>query len=161
MLRVCTEPKCCNFLYGRQRKFCCSRCKRRNINRRWEFNNREKVLARYNSQAYRSMEAERSRQWRADPNNRDIRRSLQRQRRARKNGASVIEDVRLSVLRTLYNDICYLCDGEVVEDDSRLRPTHDHIIPLSRGGDHSYDNAGLAHHSCNVKKGTSILPTKP
>jgi 5-methylcytosine-specific restriction endonuclease McrA len=28
----------------------------------------------------------------------------------------------------------------------------DHVIPLSRGGEHSYANAQLAHPTCNLEK---------
>jgi 5-methylcytosine-specific restriction endonuclease McrA len=32
-------------------------------------------------------------------------------------------------------------------------PTVDHIIPLARGGSHTWDNVQLAHHLCNSLKG--------
>lgn len=34
-------------------------------------------------------------------------------------------------------------------------PTIDHIIPLSKGGLHSWNNIQLAHLSCNSSKGAS------
>lgn len=33
----------------------------------------------------------------------------------------------------------------------------DHIIPLSRGGAHSYENCQISHLLCNIKKGASQM----
>jgi 5-methylcytosine-specific restriction endonuclease McrA len=32
----------------------------------------------------------------------------------------------------------------------------DHVIPLSKGGEHSYDNVQVTHPSCNRKKGAKV-----
>lgn len=54
------------------------------------------------------------------------------------------------------NWVCGIC-GEVV--DRTLTHPHplskslDHIVPISRGGNHSRDNVQLAHLVCNIKKG--------
>jgi 5-methylcytosine-specific restriction endonuclease McrA len=32
-------------------------------------------------------------------------------------------------------------------------PTLDHLMPVSRGGEHSYRNVGTAHRGCNSRKG--------
>lgn len=54
------------------------------------------------------------------------------------------------------NWICQLCNHPV----SKIRDKRfidiaslDHIIPLSKGGEHSYANTQLAHLSCNIRKG--------
>jgi len=44
---------------------------------------------------------------------------------------------------------CGLCGGEVDRETWSL----DHIRPLSRGGEHTYENVQLAHLSCNSRKG--------
>jgi 5-methylcytosine-specific restriction endonuclease McrA len=31
----------------------------------------------------------------------------------------------------------------------------DHVIPLARGGEHSYANAQAAHGPCNMRKGAT------
>ena len=36
-------------------------------------------------------------------------------------------------------------------------PSIDHVIPLSKGGTHSWDNVKLAHFSCNSAKGASLV----
>ena len=37
-------------------------------------------------------------------------------------------------------------------------PELDHIIPLSAGGSHTYDNVACAHRSCNLDKGDALPP---
>jgi len=45
---------------------------------------------------------------------------------------------------------CHYCEQEMDEDDRTL----DHIIPVSRGGQHTEDNLVVSCRSCNSKKGT-------
>lgn len=45
------------------------------------------------------------------------------------------------------NGICGLCGMAVVGPF-----TIDHIIPISKGGPHSYENVQLAHPTCNFSK---------
>ncbi len=57
---------------------------------------------------------------------------------------------------------CALCGGRVSHPSVWLdwdgatwmptAPTVDHIIPLARGGTHTWSNVQLAHHLCNSKK---------
>jgi 5-methylcytosine-specific restriction endonuclease McrA len=53
---------------------------------------------------------------------------------------------------------CYLCDGPPV---TRADWSLDHVVPLVRGGTHTRDNAKLAHHRCNSRKGTKLLGELP
>ena len=66
--------------------------------------------------------------------------------------------VTLKRVREKYSDICQIC-GKLVDDTDienghikRMYPTIDHIIPLSKGGTHTWDNVQLAHMSCNAGK---------
>jgi 5-methylcytosine-specific restriction endonuclease McrA len=68
------------------------------------------------------------------------------------------EGITLKRVRAKYNDVCQIC-GLLVDDTAienghikRLYPTIDHIIPLSKGGSHTWDNVRLAHMSCNAGK---------
>lgn len=59
------------------------------------------------------------------------------------------------------NFTCYLCGQKVdldapVHDDSY--PSLDHIVPLSHGGAHSYDNCATAHQKCNRDKSDQPAP---
>lgn len=54
--------------------------------------------------------------------------------------------------------ICKICGKTVDETDivnghiRRLYPTLDHIVPLSKGGSHTWENVQLAHNGCNAGK---------
>lgn len=66
------------------------------------------------------------------------------------------------------NWICHICGKKTLKTkigscDHPKSPTLDHIIPVSRGGSHTYDNIKCACRSCNNKKGNrnhgqQILP---
>lgn len=47
---------------------------------------------------------------------------------------------------------CHLCKKPVAKDNFHL----DHVIPLSKGGGHLYDNVKVAHPSCNLKKSNKL-----
>jgi 5-methylcytosine-specific restriction endonuclease McrA len=73
-------------------------------------------------------------------------------RRARKL-AAFVEVVDPQVVFDRDGGICGICRTPV-EDDQRWDV--DHVIPLAKGGQHSYANVQLAHASCNKKKATRI-----
>ena len=76
--------------------------------------------------------------------------------------------IDLMVLYRRDKGICYLCGKPVDFTDSQIKygtfyagpnyPSRDHIIPQSKGGEHSWDNIRLAHFYCNTLKGTKVLP---
>lgn len=56
--------------------------------------------------------------------------------------------------------VCKICGQPVVKDVPHMHPleaTIDHIIPLSKGGEHSWDNVQCTHRRCNRLKG-NMLP---
>ncbi len=62
-----------------------------------------------------------------------------------------VEDVdRLTVLAR-DKSVCGLC-GEMIDGDFHV----DHIVPLSKGGLHSYANVQAAHPLCNIRKGNRV-----
>ena len=63
--------------------------------------------------------------------------------------AGKVERVSLDVLFERDKGICSLCHDRVKRSDA----SRDHVVPLSRGGDHSYQNCVLAHRRCNSRKG--------
>jgi len=78
--------------------------------------------------------------------------------RARKIAAHV-EDVRREVVFERDGYLCRLCSTPLrvdVKAPHPHTPSIDHIVPLSRGGDHSYANIQSAHLACNVAKGARI-----
>ena len=57
--------------------------------------------------------------------------------------------------------ICQICFIEVPRDlrgsqTNMLAPELEHIVPLSRGGNHIYANVRLAHRGCNNEKADSL-----
>ena len=70
-----------------------------------------------------------------------------RNRRARIRGAFV-EKVEIAKVRERDAGRCGICGEPVARDEESL----DHVVPLARGGEHSYANVQLAHLSCNKRK---------
>ena len=77
-------------------------------------------------------------------------------RRAILAGAKRVETVTVKAVYQRDKGICQICHERV---PPKLRPPHpesasrDHVIPVSKGGDHSFQNIVLAHLKCNVEKG--------
>jgi 5-methylcytosine-specific restriction endonuclease McrA len=87
---------------------------------------------------------------------RACRRAVQRKTRKAKIRRGYVEAVSLTVLRERDNGTCRICGRPV--DFARRSPhpaaaTIDHVVALSRGGEHSYRNTQLAHLRCNSEKG--------
>lgn len=87
-------------------------------------------------------------------------------RRAKIKNAVVDRDITLVKLMARDMCICHICGQETDSDDFIVRdgkiicgnryPSVDHVIPLSKGGVHSWENVRLAHRSCNSRKGSKI-----
>ena len=59
-------------------------------------------------------------------------------------------------LRKRDGNSCSLCGRAVVRKSGWWGPSIDHVIPLSKGGQHCADNVKLAHTLCNNLKGDDI-----
>ena len=80
--------------------------------------------------------------------------------------ATIDPDITLESLYRKDNGICYLCGCGCDWNDYKIKngffiagndyPSVDHVIPISKGGDHSWDNVRLAHRRCNTIKGARI-----
>ena len=88
------------------------------------------------------------------------RRNAKHRRRARMK-EQYVESVSLLKICKRDNYVCQLCNQSVdmtqLGTSHYLAPSLDHIIPLSKGGEHSYANSQLAHHYCNSIKKDKIL----
>jgi 5-methylcytosine-specific restriction endonuclease McrA len=52
--------------------------------------------------------------------------------------------------------ICQICMSPIDRElkfPARMSPSVDHIVPVSHGGDHSYENVRASHLTCNIKRG--------
>ncbi len=72
------------------------------------------------------------------------------ERRARLYGAT-IEKVERTVVYDRDKGFCHICGRAVFHDNWHL----DHVIPLSKGGEHSYRNVAVSHPGCNQRKAAS------
>ena len=81
--------------------------------------------------------------------------------------AMVDKDITVEGLYKRDNGICYLCgkpcrlDDYIIQDGQKQcgdwYPSIDHVVPLARGGAHSWDNVKLAHRICNSRKADSLI----
>lgn len=55
--------------------------------------------------------------------------------------------------------VCHICNDPISKDEAWPSPgsvSLDHVIPISKGGEHSYANCKAAHWGCNASKGDSV-----
>lgn len=111
-----------------------------------------RLRAKY-TEADRERQRENWRRWRErNPDDaREMARRNTANHSARKRDAFV-EDVRPGVVYERGNGTCGIC-GEPVK---REQFDVDHIVPLSRGGEHSYANTQPAHRTCNLRKAARL-----
>lgn len=91
---------------------------------------------------------------------RDAKRISRATRKARQRGAQV-EPV--NPIKVFERDgwRCHLCGGKTIKSKRGTyhpkAPELDHIVPIGRGGEHSYRNTACAHRACNHAKSDSIV----
>jgi hypothetical protein len=55
--------------------------------------------------------------------------------------------------------ICGLCDEDIdssLRHPHRFAPSLDHILPVTKGGNHTRDNVQASHLICNMRKGNRV-----
>lgn len=85
--------------------------------------------------------------------------------------ALVDKDISLIKLYKRDNGRCYLCGNVCDWEDYTIDngnfiagnhyPSIDHVVPLSRGGKHAWDNVKLACRLCNSLKSDDVIPRHP
>jgi len=88
--------------------------------------------------------------------------------RLRKAGVSALRKDVITLDEVIARDggVCYLCGNKVDKQDcwndkhgnmccGDRYPTIEHVVPISKGGLHTWDNVRLACHICNSKKSTT------
>jgi 5-methylcytosine-specific restriction endonuclease McrA len=83
---------------------------------------------------------------------REIKKACKAKRQARKRGATV-ETVYRRVVFERHRGVCGICLQPI---DPAEQWHIDHVIPLSKGGAHSYANTQPSHPACNVRKGDKL-----
>jgi 5-methylcytosine-specific restriction endonuclease McrA len=79
-----------------------------------------------------------------------------RRHRARKKNAPVVEHFSLKEIAVRDGWRCHLCAGRVTQENWSM----DHLIPLSKGGDHTRVNVALAHRLCNSRRSSGVIPAQ-
>lgn len=91
---------------------------------------------------------------------------IKRRHKLRENGR-IDWNITLDKLIKRDKRICYMCNKEVdtndyiVDEDGTFisgnnYPSIDHVIPVSKGGTHTWDNVKLAHRHCNTMKSNDL-----
>jgi hypothetical protein len=67
----------------------------------------------------------------------------------------------LSALAERDGWVCRLCSQPIdpAATVKGIKPSLDHVVPLSRGGTHDLSNVQLAHYLCNLSKGPRVAPS--
>lgn len=81
----------------------------------------------------------------------ELRRSYEGTRRARK-AAAFVEHVDLATVWERDDGICHICRQPADRSDWQL----EHVVPITKGGQHSYANTAVSHPICNRKKGARL-----
>ena len=79
----------------------------------------------------------------------------QRRRAVRLRGGRV-EKIDPWFIYTRDGGRCHICHKRVAKKEMSL----DHLIPVSKGGDHIAVNIRLAHLSCNIRRGAGRVPAQ-
>lgn len=74
-------------------------------------------------------------------------------RRALKAGATIKGRVDREAIILRDQSTCHICGQKCEPHEIHL----DHVIPLSKGGEHSPENLRVAHAACNLAKGDTLL----
>ena len=72
-------------------------------------------------------------------------------RHARKK-TTMVEPVSYKKILERDGYVCHICTGQVDTSDIHF----DHVVPLARGGTHTYDNIKVSHSLCNMRKGAKL-----
>lgn len=79
---------------------------------------------------------------------------VNRRNKIRENGR-IDWSISLSKLVRKDKDVCHICGEKVdmsIDTNSGRYGSIDHVIPISKGGTHTWDNVKLAHRECNSLK---------
>lgn len=72
--------------------------------------------------------------------------------RARRYGVPFERGITLPAVIERFGGVCQICGKQTDKRSFALQPTIDHIVPMRRGGGHTWDNVQLACFKCNSIK---------
>ena len=115
--------------------------------------NKPEILARHAANRAANLEKYRAIELASHKKNRQTWADASANRRARQKNAPVVERIYRKKVYERDGGKCYLCRCLVPFGDMHL----EHVIPLCKGGEHSYANVRVSCKTCNQKKGSRIL----
>lgn len=120
--------------------------KRRAYHREYYLRNRETLYRKH-------------RIYETSPHGREVSREGSKRRRARVRGATMTPNVLTPEQWTLLLErFCYSCAWCGTTFSDRNRPEQDHLVPVSKGGQHTVENIVPACKSCNARWGNKPKP---
>jgi 5-methylcytosine-specific restriction endonuclease McrA len=125
---------------------------RREYFKKWYSKNRDKAIARARKWQNENREKRNENRRIKYKENPDLRLNEKVRRRVRKYGNGLVERIYRSVVWARDDGICGICGKPVNKQDWQL----DHVIPIAKGGTHTYVNVQVSHPICNLKKGDRI-----
>ncbi len=105
-------------------------------------------------QAHKAYYKEYSREWKRRNNERarELLKGYNHARRARLVEAPCDKTISMDILFDRDDRSCGICGNSVELQEASI----DHVIPLARGGSHTWGNVQLSHLSCNLSKGARM-----
>lgn len=160
--KVC--GKRCNEVGRRRRKYCSKRCEDKYWATEYQskkvlmntMNVRCKECSKYftthvKSRRFCSKSCGNKYHWR--------KKDILRRMRIKDNGA-IDYCISLERLHKRDKGICHICKNKVdmnLNTNDDMYGSIDHVIPLAKGGTHTWDNIKLSHRICNSIKGAEVL----
>jgi hypothetical protein len=125
-----------------------NRDKSRKIKQRWKDNNPEKVkeMSKNYSISHAEELRQKNKQWRLDNLEKCRLKEHRRRARIRQNGVFIVSDKEI---KNLLGKPCFYCGEKSMHID--------HIVPISRGGNHSIGNIVQACAHCNLSKNAKFI----
>lgn len=74
------------------------------------------------------------------------------------------DDINALVLFELYAWTCCVCRKPINKHlrlPNYMAATIEHIVPLAKGGTHTWDNVAPSHALCNFQKGDAVIASEP
>ena len=155
----------------KKRKYCSKQCSQKAARQKQQLKKKERYA---NDEEYRKKVREQQRKYSQTEKGKSILQANKLKRDRRIKNKEEVDSISLQELYERDKCVCWLCGELCNYDDKEYRvsknghgylatgpgyPSVDHVVPLSKGGTHTWDNVKLAHKRCNSKKCNKIIAT--
>ncbi len=124
---------------------------------------RKKAVERTKRDGEKIRERDRKRYEKDKPKRLELASKQSQVRRARKAKTEIDRGISKNALRKIHGDFCHYCARVMNFEPATKRKylsdhaTIEHLVPLSRGGTHTWDNCVLACRACNISKNAKSI----